>query len=451
MATDRTALNKACLAAHRAGKLGEAQKLYAQYLGQWPEDAQMWSNFGALLRKTRNFHNAERAHRRAYALDPQSATVRANFANILSDLGKYEESLALRRTLISENPDVAEQHALIGRCLRGLGRYQEAVDYLRPMIDRFPDYPDLSMQAAMSLLALGQYQEAFEQYQARWKTGELKVHDIPLPRWQGEPLEGKRVLVLPEQGFGDCVLMLRHLPDLKALGPQVTLVVEKPLLRLLQTVQGADEVVAQAKPEGFDYFIHVMDLARIALHSDADIRQPTRLTIPQDSKQRAKDVVDPFRKKLKVGVVWTGSVTYKGNAFRSFSHTDFLSLTDINGLQLFSLYKGPMLDAFFADGSAGLIVDAASTDRDFADCAGMMEEMDLVITSDTATAHIAGSMGIPTWVVLHTDAFWVYRHEGEKTPWYPAMRLFRQKQALRWDDVMAEVKSALIERVGGHE
>ena len=142
-------------------------------------------------------------------------------------------------------------------------------------------------------------------------------------------------------------------------------------------------------------------------------------------------------------MVWSGSSTYKANAFRSFSHTEFLPLADKPGVQLFSLYKGPYLADFVRDGSAAFIVNAASDDRDFADCAAMMDEMDLIITSDTATAHIAGSLGRPTWTVLHFDPFWVFGHKTDETPWYPGMRLFRQGRPMDWGSAFAKVSAAL--------
>ena len=452
--TERTAreIRSAAISAHQSGKLDTALRDYADYLAARPDDAQMWSNYGALLRRIKQYHNAERAHRRAYDIDPENTVVQANFANILSDLGKCEESIALRKLLLAEDPNLPEQHSLIGRCLRGMGRYEEAVEYLSPLIPQFPDYHDMSLQAAMSALALGDYEKAFDLYKARWDLGELTKRDLSFPEWNGEPLDGKTILVLPEQGFGDCILMARHLPDLKRLGAKtVTVLAEKPLFRLFHSLSGADRVVSSinAKSEA-DYWINMMDLGGIALKTDADLRHPTQLSIPEDSRIRARAITAPYRDKFKVGVVWTGSVTYKANAFRSFSHTDFLPLADVKSVQLFSLYKGPMIDAFYADGSAGLIVDAASSDRDFADCAATMEEMDLIISSDTATAHIAGSLGLPTWVVLHSDAFWVYRHSGDTTPWYPTMRLFRQQEALKWDEVMGRVRVELERKVAAH-
>jgi hypothetical protein len=148
-----------------------------------------------------------------------------------------------------------------------------------------------------------------------------------------------------------------------------------------------------------------------------------------------------------VGVVWCGSVTYRANAFRSFSHTEFHRLLDIDGLQMFSLYKGPELEAFQKDGTGAFIVDAASTDRDFADCAAMMQEMDLVITSCTATCHIAGSLGVPVWTLLHWDAFWLWTHQGAETPWYPSMRLIRQSRPRDWEGVFAKLRQRLLARM----
>jgi thioredoxin-like negative regulator of GroEL len=435
----------AAIDAHRAGDHKTAIPLYSQWLAQNPDDASMWSNYGALLRSAKQFQLAEQAHRRALALEPTGQGIRANLANVLSDLGKMDESIALRRSLLEENPNLPEQVSLIGRCLRGSGRYDEAIEWLSPAVDQFPDYSDIRMQLALAQMAAGDYDRGFENYRVRWDTDEVRRPKINLPEWDGEPLEGKTVLVLPEQGFGDAVLMARHLPDLKAMGAKVILIAEKPLLRLFSKLPGADVVStgipAQTK---IDFYISMMDLPRLAVSTDDDIRPPTEVTVPDTSKDRAAKIVAPYRNAFKIGVVWSGSATYRGNAFRSFTHREFWPLLDIENTQLFSLYKGPYLDAFQQDGSSALIVDAASTDRDFADCAATMLEMDLIITSDTATAHIAGSLGVPTWVILHTDAFWVYRHHGETTPWYPTMRLFRQEQALEWAPVINTIKQEVI-------
>jgi hypothetical protein len=169
--------------------------------------------------------------------------------------------------------------------------------------------------------------------------------------------------------------------------------------------------------------------------------------VPEDSRARARRITAPFRDRFRVGVVWCGSVTYRGNAFRSFPHTELHALLDLPGLQMFSLYKGPELAAFQADGTSAFVLDAGGSDRDFADCAAMMEEMDLVVTSDTATAHLAGSLGVPVWTLLHWDAFWLWQIARETTPWYPSMRLIRQERPRDWAGVLARVRRDLADRI----
>ena len=251
---------------------------------------------------------------------------------------------------------------------------------------------------------------------------------------------------MPEQGFGDAVLFARFLPVLKAMGATVHCVTERPLAALFGNLEGADWTGEGVPTDArIDFYVNMMDLAGVHFAKTTDVPSPTRLNVPSSSVDRAARIVAPYDSVLKVGVIWTGSVTYKGNSFRSFSHTDFLPLTDIAGVQLFSLYKGPMLDRYFADGTSAFIVDAGSDERGFADTAASMQAMDLIITSDTATAHIAGSLGVPTWTILHWDPFWVWTHAGDTTPWYPNMTLFRQKTPLQWSGVMEEVRGALTQ------
>ena len=429
---------------HQTGQLSEAAALYARYLAQVPADAGAWSNLGVLHRVAGRHEQALRAQKRAVALAPADVGLRSNYANILSDIGRYEQSIAQREWVLQREPDNLNHHAMVGRCLRGMGRYLDAIAYLETARAKYPDDVEMQMQLAFAQLGAGDYAHAFETYKARWDAGELQPRDLPFPEWQGEPLTGKTVLVMPEQGFGDAVLFARFGPVLSELGARVQCLVERPLQALFEGLEGADwtgpSVPAGAK---IDYWINMMDLAAMHFAKSKDVPAPAKLHVPTDSIQRAARIVAPYEDVLKVGVIWTGSVTYKGNAFRSFSHTEFLPLTDIAGVQLFSLYKGPMLDPYFADGTAGFIVDAGSDESGFADTAATMQEMDLIITSDTATAHIAGSLGVPAWAVLHWDPFWVWTHHGDTTPWYPQMRLFRQQTPLQWSGVMSEIKDAL--------
>lgn len=439
---------------HKSGRLDEAQKAYTAYLQYHPRDSGVWINLGVLFRTKGQHQMARAAQKRAYELSPDASGVVNNYANILLDTGAYDASIALRQTLLADKPSDLMQHAMIGRCLRGKGDYAAAIDYLGPKSVQYPQEAEMRLQLAFAQFGAGQLGAGFRSYDARWETTDISPPDAPFPKWsEGQPIAGKTILVFPEQGFGDMVLMSRFIPLIAAKGARVRLVAKKPLLRLLQGIDGVSWIGEAARAtDPVDFWVSLMDLPKLVYAADEPgaVPPPSRLRIPEDAVARARSFTEPFRDRFKIGVVWNGSTTYKANGFRSFSHQAFLPLTELPAVQLFSLYKGPGLVDFHADGSSALIVDTASTDRDFADCAATMQQMDLIITSDTATAHIAGSLGLPTWVLLHWDAFWVYRHHGEQTEWYPTMRLFRQPAPMDWPPVFSAVETALSQQVAGH-
>jgi hypothetical protein len=413
-------------------------------LAQVPDDAVMWSNLGALHRAAGRHLQALRAHRRAVAIDPKAQGLLNNLANVLSDIGQYDESIAIRQQVLAMDPTALNHVSMIGRCMRGKGDYAGAIAYLSDNIGKHPDDTELKMQLSFAQLGAGDYAQGFETYRIRWEAGEMTPRNVPFPEWQGEALDGKTILVLPEQGFGDAILFARFVKTLKAEGATVHYLAEKPVARLFDGMEGVDWIGTQvSKSAPIDFWINSMDIATLHFAQTDAVPPPVTLNVPETAKNRARHIVAPYKDVKKIGVVWTGSATYKGNAFRSFSHTDYLPLTDVPGVQLFSLYKGPYLAPYHADGTSAFIVDAGSTESDFADCAAMMGEMDLIITSDTATAHVAGSLGVPTWTILHWDPFWVWRHSGDTTDWYPDMRLFRQQTPLQWDGVMDDVCNAL--------
>lgn len=433
---------------HRAGKRAEALGAYTAYLARVPDDGAMWSNLGALFRTEGRHDAALRAQERAFALQPDSLSVINNLANILNDIGQHDRSVALRRQALARDPGDANQKAMIGKALRASGRYADAIAHLAPAAAQHPDFAELRIQLALAQLADRDYVAGFDTYRARWETGELTPRKMTVREWDGGPLDGKRIAILPEQGFGDAITFARFAPALRRFNPaQVLMLTEKPLSRVLSDVAGVDRADPQIAESQIDCWVNMMDLPLHHFRADPAVPAPTRLHVPADSVDRARAIVAPHRNRFRVGVVWTGSMTYRANAFRSFHHSDLLPLVDVPGVQLFSLYKGPGLAEFQADGTGAFILDAASGDRDFADCAAMMRELDLVITSCTVTAHLAGSLGVPVWTLLHWDAFWLWQHTGDRTDWYPSMHLIRQDRPRDWAGVMARVKDRLSQTV----
>jgi tetratricopeptide (TPR) repeat protein len=431
---------------HRAGKRDEAQRAYASFLASAPQDAGMWSNLGALHRAAGRHDLAKACQLKAYALEPGSMTVRGNLANVLTDIGDYDMAIRLRRENIAAEPTDQHQKEMLGKALRGAGRLKEAITELTRFVAEHPENAELKIQLALSQLMDGRYAEGFVNYGARWQTGELTPREIPGAEWDCEsPLDGKSILVVHEQGFGDTITFARFIPELRRYNPaKVMMVTEKPVARLLSQVEGIDWA-GTALPEGesFDLYVNMMDLPRLAFARDDVVPPPTRLCVPEDSVARAKSLIAPHGRTFNVGLVWQGSQTYRGNAFRSMSHTDLYPLLDVPGAQFFSLYKGPKAAEFHAEGAGSLIFDLAATERDFADNAATMRALDLVITTCTATAHVAGSLGVPTWVLLHWDGFWLWKRGVDESAWYPSVRLFRQETPRDWAGVMARVRSEL--------
>lgn len=430
---------------HKAGRLDRAFAAYRAVLAADPDDAGTWTNLGALLRARGEHRLAVSCQRRAAALRPDDEGVLNNLGNALADADFPHEALAVRRDLARRRPDDRQAQAMLVASLRALGRMEDAVAAADAALARTPGDAELRMQRAMALLALGDYPRGFADFAARWDTGEVTRPPAPEPEWRGGSLSGKRLLVLPEQGFGDTILMARFLPGLAAFDPaEVILVVRPPLLRLFAGLPGAHRLVPADGPRPpADLHLHMMDLpARLGARPEALPPSPP-LRVPSDAVARARRRLGPFVGRFKVGVVWSGSVTYRGNHKRSLTPRSFAPLSDLPGVQLFSLYKGPLLDRFRASADSALIADACGDDRDLADAAGLIEGLDLVIGVDTGVMHLAAALGRPTWNLLAHAPYWLYGVAAERTPWHPTMRLFRQRAPGDWDELVGRVTEAL--------
>lgn len=434
------------VAMHRDGELEKAAVLYRLCLQNNPMSSTAWTNYGALLRGQSKYAEACAAHRKALEIKPDLVNARSNLANALCDLGEADEAVEIRRKLIEEFPEEVLRVRDLAIALRGNWGNQEAVDVIDALEAEGRMDENCQLQRSLAHLMLGNYVEGFRDFEARYSGDEVSLpEDAPWPRWMGEPIDGKSLLILPEQGFGDAILMSRFIPKLKEMGAKkISMVVKKPLQRLFGRIEGLDEMLAGAsKSAEFDYYTPNMSLPHLVGMAEGGEPPPLpRLHIPEDSRQRAKKLVKPFEKRFKIGIVWTGSLTYRANHRRSTTPENFIGLAQVPGVQLFSLYKGDAHEDFVNSGMAGLIVDACGSDRDFADTAAIIEEMDLMITTDTAVVHVAASLGKPIWNMLTYEGFWLYGAE-DTTPWYPSMRLFRQRSSGDWPELFERVETEL--------
>lgn len=436
---------------HNAEDFLRAEIAYRELLLHMPNSWKVWSNLGLVLRGRKHYRQAVAALRRALELKPRDPDILVNLGNAMIDAGLFGEALAIREKRLAEQPDDLNAIRSTAIALRLLRRHEEVVALIDAAEERLGTeaIAPIALQRAFSHLTLGNWAAGFRDWETRFLSKDIGLpEDSPWPRWQGEPLEGKRIAVLYEQGLGDSIVFARFLPRLKALGAHVTFAIKPPLERLLGRVEGVDRLTrGVARSETHDFYTPVASLPHFCGMPEGKPPPAPRLTIPEDSRARARRLVAPFEGRFKIGVTWMGATGYRTNHRRSGRPEMFLPLTEIPGVQLFSLYKGEMHQAFLDSGMAGLIVDASRKDRDLADAAALIEEMDLLVMTDTSVVHVAGSLGKPVWLLSQVDGYWLYGL-GERNDWYPTMRVFRQRGPDDFPWVIERVVEALRDEYG---
>lgn len=424
----------------------EAHNIFRDLIVIAPQTEMAWSGLGAVLRKLQKYDAAVTAQKHAHNLAPNSLSIKSNLVNALNNAGRYSEALPLaQKNFLANKGDVSFVKAYV-KCLKGNCQAELAVEIVDAFVAEFGNDAELAVDVSLARLYLGQFTKGFEDFEQRFESGEVALNKkIEAKRWRGEDLGGKDVLVFKEQGFGDNIWFSRFLPALHREAGVVHMATQRPLLRLMSKFNGIDKLLEmnQINLDDYDYVLPICSLPKATKFSDkAPKPSPQPLNIPDDSRKRARTMLGRYKDVKKVGIVWTGSLTYKSNHLRSVDIKRFLKLAEIPNVQLISLYKGDAIEDLKTSGAEGIILDACSTDRDFADTAAIIDELDLLITTDTGVVHVAANMGKPVWNMVTYEGFWMYG-AGTRTPWYPSMRIFRQPAEFDWDSVFETIEMEL--------
>ncbi len=433
---------------HRKQDLVGAISFYQQALDIDPSILQVWTNLGVALRKLKHYQSSLNCQLRALALAPENALVLNNLGNIYKDLNLLDESVRCGERACKLEPKNAGYWFNLAVNLREAQAYERALVALDKCIWLDPvATPKYEWEKALCYLYLGRNAEGWAAYRSRLVTGALPARQFACPEWQGEPLVGKKLWVVTEQGFGDTIFAARYLESLAAQSVEIVFECKPPLQRLLSNLSvtlvspSPDQVVGQ----GCDYYANVMDLPGRFEHMGLPVPAPVSVTAPALEVQRFKQIIPVNPTGLNIGIVWSGSETFGDNSRRSPGLKPFLQLAAVPGVRLFSLQKGPgekELDRHFA---RPFIVDLAPHIQDFADTAAAVSLMDLVVMSDSSVAHLTASLGKPVWNLLHSNPYWMYGLKGGSTQWYPAMRFIRQAKAGDWDSVFLSVVQEIEE------
>ncbi|WP_031482108.1 tetratricopeptide repeat protein [Maridesulfovibrio frigidus] len=431
---------------HSAGKYEEALNFYAMALSYAPDESVILSNIGVLLRSQGKFKASEECYRRALAIDPESPGCWTNLGNVLRRLGKLKEAAYCHRKAFKIDKEFIDAYYNLALVLQDMGKLDESIKNFDFCLKAKPGDARINWDKALALLAKGDFINGFEGYEYRWQRGELRERHFKQPLWDGSPLNGKRILLYSEQGFGDTLHLCRYVSEVAKAGGKVIFECQTELVSLLKGLNGLDKIVSSGdKLPEFDVQASLLSLPLIFKHEISTVPSACPyITPPADS---GFPVHVPPGTKYKVGIVWAGKATHKNDHNRSVSVENFFVFSRIPGVMLYSLQKGgPSIQRDeFACGF--LVRDLAAGCSDFADTAKVMKQLDLIITVDTSVAHLAGALGIPVFVALPYNPDWRWMRERPDSPWYPSMTLFRQQEPGNWDHVFNEMLSVLTTMV----
>ncbi len=454
----------------KSGRLEEAEAEYSTLLRKDPKGMRAYLGLGAIRHEQRRFAEAARLHREALRLAPNSIDALSNLAITLLELGRLDEAEAMCRRALSQKSDfppalsnlglILTQRGLFGegeallrqavalapameRSLANLasalveqGRFAEAEDTYREIVRLHPGSADAKVNLSLVLLLLGRFEEGWPLYEWRRDVRNLtqayaQVIGSATP-WTGQTARGRVLLVRAEQGYGDVIQFCRYLP---MAAERVRVVVQAPavLHRLLATLPGIECLIEPADGAKTDFYCSMLSLPAIFGTAEA--------SIPADIAylRAAPDATAAWRDRLagveglKVGIAWAGSPTLRHDGRRSIEPAALGDLFATPGVSFISLQKdGPFArDVNLTDWTREL--------DDFADTAALIAALDLVISVDTAVAHLAGALGKPVWLLNRFAPDWRWRLETTDSPWYPSLRQFRQSVPDDWRDVLDRV------------
>lgn len=427
----------------------EAIPVFQKALALKPCSVEALHNLGLCHHKKRELETAEACYRKVLALRPDHHPAHLDMGNIFLDRGDLPEMSAWYRKALELAPDKMEAFVNVGRMLRDLGRWEEALACYDKALQRDPGHVESHFSRALIYLTLGRFHEGWKAYEWRLQMADWSKraypHRLRTPCWNGEPFVGRTLLVHHEQGFGDTFQFVRYLPLVKARGGTVLLEVPAALRSLLNGIPGADDIMelSPAGPPGRAFDLHVPLLSLPGLFGTTLESIPAQ--VPYLSADRVKTAA--WAKRIgenffKIGIVWSASTWNAKLAEKSCPIFHFLPLAGTPGTRLVGLQKNPASNDLAAAAAEG-IRNYGEEFADFSDTAAAIANLDLVISVDTAVAHLAGAMGKPVWLLLPCVADWRWLLNRSDSPWYPDMRLYRQPRPGAWDDVFRRLAQDL--------
>jgi Tfp pilus assembly protein PilF len=437
----------------KAGDLASAMDLYTKILFEAPNFTPAWNQRGLALLELGHPFDAILSFGHVISLDPDKATGYVNRGTGYLNAEYYDRAIGDFKRAEEIDPKLAVAPNNLGNALYLLNDLKAAETAYRRAIKADPDYADGHLGVGISLLKQGQFEEGWREFEWRWKNGQLPPRGLPYPQWDGWEAysQGETLLVYGEQGMGDVLQFCRLAPMAKSVwGGKIHLEVVPPLLRTVRSLHGIDGISALGEklPDNITACIPMMSLpGLLGIKQIEDI--PSEVPYLRADRFRSniwQERLKQLPPGLRVGLCWAGGMREKYVAIdqrRSLALSDFKPLASIPGINWVSLQLGAARPQVKNPPVGMSILDCGDDLWDWFDTGALIDSLDLIITVDTAVAHMAGALAKPVWLLSRFDGCWRWLQNREDSPWYPTMRIFNQQKPHEWGEVVERIANEL--------
>ncbi len=436
-------------ALHALGRHSEALEAYDRAIALQPDEPNFLYNRGNTLRDLKRLNEAREAYELALQRKPGFAEVHCNLGGLLRNLGLLDKAEEHLRMGLRLKPDYSDATNNLAVTLQDQGRLEESIAFFKRAVQLNPENYDIQHNKAMAHLLAGEFEKGWIQHEIRWKI-KAAPRQLQKRQWFGERLNGERVLLHHECGLGDTIQFMRYVRLMAERGAKVVMDVPPALVRLARMLPDVAEVsVTGGKLPEFDLHTPMMSLG-LAFKANLE-NIPANvpyLRVPAEAREKAANAVAWPLDGLRVGLVWSGNPQFSRDRFRSLHFCELLPLLEVEDAHFYSLQMEPgraQLRSMQSEAAAPHVTDLTPYAADMADTAALVESLDLVITVDTAVAHLAGALNKPVWTLLPAAPDWRWLQGRTDSPWYPSMRLFRQEALGEWAPVVARMRRSLIQ------